>query len=356
MIIVWMSRLEKTEVSGQVRSGLVTVGEEEGKWLVLWEQDGEWTHDTEDANSTWYEGEIWAEMCAALRRGVASLMRKGYEPTLGFTPDTQQHERRMKERNEWIHCFGDLNVDDELYHKLVQWRKEVASSIRRAPYWITTNRMLRLVSAFVPQTLEELKQLPGFGEAKVHAYGEAIIAITAPIPRRTTFPLDWVSAAVGPAAFLQWVYQQEEQKMSGELNRLVEKRTLIDAVQQRLEPEVLMERLNVDRRELLVRIEALSEEGYDMMSYADHVLSEIDVDIRSRIEDSLQEMGMDYLKPIYIQIFGQEALKEASAVIQRRYEYIRLVRMQLRNFSRKEQGSIRSRSTRSRVNVEAKAV
>ncbi|MBD8499827.1 HRDC domain-containing protein [Paenibacillus arenosi] len=356
MIIVWMSRLERAEVSGQVRSGLVTVGEEEGKWLVLWEQDGDWDHQTEDANSTWYEGDIWAEMCAALRRGVASLMRKGYEPTLGFTPDTQQHERRMKERNEWIHCFGDLHVDEELYQKLVQWRKEVASSIRRAPYWITTNRMLRLVSAFVPQTVEELKQLPGFGEAKVHTYGEAIIAITAPIPRRTTFPLDWVSAAVGPAAFLQWVYQQEEQKMSGEFNRLVDKRTLIEAVQQKLEPEVIMERLNVDRRELLVRIEALSEEGYDMMSYAEHVLSEIDTEMRTRIGDSLQQLGMDYLKPIYIQTFGQEALKDASAIIQRRYEYIRLVRMQIRNSSRTEQGSARPSSTRSRVDVEAKAV
>lgn len=185
MQAVWMARMEKQVDGEELYQGLLSAGEEDGKWLVIWEPEAM----TADHGSislleelvqaqTWYEGESWQEMRAALRSGMALLLREGYQPMLGFMPDTNLHERRMKERNEWICCYGDLHVNDQLYEKLVQWRREVAISTRRAPYWVATNRMLRLVSAFVPHTADELKQLPGFGEAKVSAYAEKIVEIT----------------------------------------------------------------------------------------------------------------------------------------------------------------------------------
>ena len=46
-----------------------------------------------------------------------------------------------------------------------------AASDRKAPYFVATNRLLRLISAFVPHTMDELMQLPGVGESKAAEYG-----------------------------------------------------------------------------------------------------------------------------------------------------------------------------------------
>lgn len=334
MQVVWMTRMEQRSQETGNSTGLVSAGEENGKWLVLWESEdgkllekaGLMSMEQPDAQ-VWYEGQSWQEMRAALRSGMAKLLHEGYQPSLGFMPDTNLHERRMKEQNEWIICYGDLYVNDKLYEQLAQWRRETAGTLRRAPYWIATNRMLRLVSAFVPQTADELKQLPGFGEAKVKSYGDALLAITQKVERQTSFPLDWVGAVVTERAFVEWVYEQEKVKMDSELLRLKERRVLLEGIRDGLQALELMEQLQVDRRELLVRVEALAEEGYDMMSFIQKELADVTLEELTSIRSALTELGMEYLKPVFVHIYGEEALNGAGIELQRRYEYIRLMRL-----------------------------
>ena len=336
MQAVWMARMEK-QVDGETEfEGLLSAGEDEGKWLVIWEPE-ELSADLSTNSSihelaqaqTWYEGESWLEMRAALRSGMAQLLREGFQPVLGFMPDSNLHERRMKERNEWICCYGDLHVNDQLYEKLAQWRREMAISTKRAPYWIATNRMLRLVSAFVPHTADELKQLPGFGEAKVASYAEAIVAITKLVERQTSFPLDWVAGAVPESEFVRWVYEQEQAKMDSELGKLTQRRLLLEGVRSGLSAGELMERLQIDRRELIMRIETLSSDGYDMLPFIELELSDTTEEEAAAIRSALQELGTEYLKPVFIRIYGEEGLNGSSTEMQRRYERIRLLRMTL---------------------------
>ena len=336
MQAVWMARMEKQADGEELYQGLLSAGEDEGKWLVIWEPE-DMPEDYDRPSSmdelvqaqTWYEGESWQEMRAALRSGMAQLLREGYQPVLGFMPDTNLHERRMKERNEWICCYGDLHVNDQLYEKLAQWRREMAISTRRAPYWIATNRMLRLVSAFVPQTAEELKQIPGFGEAKVASYADAVVAITQLFERQHSFPLDWVVSTVPESEFIRWVYEQEQAKMESELGKLTQRRLLLEGVRNELSAAELMERLQIDRRELIMRIETLSSEGYDMQPFIELELSDTSKEEEQAIRSALLELGTEYLKPVFMRIYGEEGLNGSSSEMQRRYERIRLLRMTL---------------------------
>lgn len=336
MQAVWMARMEKQGDGEEQYQGLLSAGEDEGKWLVIWEPEdvpGDYERpsslDVLVQAQTWYEGESWQEMRAALRSGMAQLLREGFQPVLGFMPDTNLHERRMKERNEWICCYGDLHVNDQLYEKLAQWRREMAISTRRAPYWIATNRMLRLVSAFVPHTAEELKQIPGFGEAKVASYADAIVAITQLFERQHCFPLDWVVSTIPESEFIRWVYEQEQAKMESELGKLTQRRLLLEGVRNGLSAPELMERLQIDRRELIMRIETLSSEGYDMQPFVELELSDTSKEEEQAIRSALLELGTEYLKPVFLRIYGEEGLNGSSAEMQRRYERIRLLRMML---------------------------
>ncbi|MDK8183102.1 HRDC domain-containing protein [Paenibacillus sp. UMB4589-SE434] len=335
MLVVWMTRMEKVTAAGVTITGLVSAGEEEGKWIVLWETgvsdqvDDITDNHIQQESVTWYEGGVWLEMRAALRSGMARLLSIGFQPALGFMPDTNIHERRMKEHNEWINCYGDLNVNDTLYERLTAWRREQAISLKRAPFWIATNRMLRLVSAFVPYSAEELRQLPGFGEAKVRAYAESITAITKTIGRAAEFPLNWVRETVSEPVFLKWVYEQEQAKLNNEFGKLVERRMLLEGIQNQMSAEQLTGHLKIDRRELLVRIEALVADGYDIHDFIELELSIISSEERQSIIAALAELGVEYLKPVFVRVYGEDALQMASGELQRKYEYIRLVRMTL---------------------------
>lgn len=326
MNVIWMTRLEKGTAGEQSTGGLLSAGEQEGKWLVLWEDTAAGIPSDKTADIL-YEGAVWSEMRAALRAGVARLLSAGYQPALGFIPDMNLHERRMKERNEWIHCYADLNRNDTLYELLAAWRRDQAVASRRAPYWIATNRMLRLVSTYIPHTEEELRQLPGFGESKVKAYKDSILRITTAINRETEFPLDWVQEKVPQADFLKWIYEQEELKMNQELRRLTERRLLLEGIQAGTDAKELMNLLNIDRRELMVRIEAVSGEGYDVHPFIDQELQNVPLEEQQAIEAALQELGGEYLKPIFAQVYGEEALESSGSEMQKRYERIRLLRM-----------------------------
>lgn len=355
MKVVWMARLEQMKQEDEEKIqlnkqqadnlpqsfqsiiaayGLITAGEEEGKWIILWEPDGQ-------PPEIWFKGTVWAEMRAALRLGIARLLLAGYRLSIGFVPESDIHEHKMKGRNDWIACYADLYMCSDVYEVLAKWRREVAGKLKRTPFWIATNRMLRIVSALLPHTLEELRQLPGFGDAKLNAYGKDIIAITKQFERNTTFPLDWISSAVSEEEFVKWVYSEWESKQQQELTKLATHRMLLEGLEQRLSFEQLMEKLRIDRRELIMRIEMIEREGYKVDMLAESALTSMPRKLRSAIESAFAELGDEYLKPVYIRAYGAEALEKSYAEMQANYEQLRLLRL----LQRSKRGEERIRIT-----------
>ncbi len=68
-------------------------------------------------------------------------------------------------------------VDQNLYSKLEQWRRETAKTEDRAAYLILTNETLQQIATLKPQSLEDLLAIKGIGEVKLERYGEVLLQL-----------------------------------------------------------------------------------------------------------------------------------------------------------------------------------
>lgn len=68
-------------------------------------------------------------------------------------------------------------VAEPLLSTLRCWRGQTARQMRVPPYVLLTDRTLRALVALKPRTAEELRRIPGMGEAKVSRYGAAILEV-----------------------------------------------------------------------------------------------------------------------------------------------------------------------------------
>lgn len=71
-----------------------------------------------------------------------------------------------------------IEVDEELYERLKQWRSERARSDGVAPFMIAHNTTLVALSATPPTTMGQLLGTPGMGPKKAELYGPDILEIT----------------------------------------------------------------------------------------------------------------------------------------------------------------------------------
>jgi hypothetical protein len=70
-----------------------------------------------------------------------------------------------------------FEYDQDLYTRLETWRRETAKAEDRAAYLILTNDTMKNIAASKPQTMQELLDVKGIGEAKLERYGEALLRI-----------------------------------------------------------------------------------------------------------------------------------------------------------------------------------
>lgn len=71
-----------------------------------------------------------------------------------------------------------LNPDEDLlYEALREWRAEMSKEKQLSPFIIVENKPLIRVSKIRPTSLEELKNIKGFGDYRVTEYGNSIIDI-----------------------------------------------------------------------------------------------------------------------------------------------------------------------------------
>ncbi|MCC3377092.1 HRDC domain-containing protein [Cohnella sp. REN36] len=327
MQIVFLNRFEREgDFAGDAR-GQVFIGEEQGNWSAGWHALPE---QSEQPQELWYEGTSWEELLSAFRHGVARRMREGFRPLLdGMLEETPFWERRPQ-LQALLQCYAEGKEGaEELLVPLRLWRRAKAAEEKRAAYMIATNRELQMLAVYVPQTLAELQQIPGFGKLKTERYGADLVALLADCERGHGYPLDWVAEAVSAEAFADWTFRQKEERYGKSLALVQDKRKLLAGIRQGRSLAELAEELKLSRRELLERIERLDDDGYDVLPLVELELRDIPEAERDGAILAMSELGDRYLKPLQKRVYGPPA-EGSEAEVERQYEKLRLVRIRFR--------------------------
>ncbi|MEF2966906.1 HRDC domain-containing protein [Paenibacillus sp. M1] len=326
MRMVFLNSLERKESGAICGSAQVWIGEEDGVWRMGWnENDGEGERET-----IWYEGCSWSEMLHVYRHRLVVKLSEGYRPVVeGIWDEREELQRRGMGAQKLI-CYSELHENEALYNELCVWRRKKAASARKAPYLIASNRLLRLVSVFRPQSVEELLQLPGFGEAKAGEFGAELLEMTqSPGGERPgPFPLDWVEREIDEEVFRSWMYKQKEAKLRQEMVKFSLRRQILEALAQGLNLEGLCERTGLERREAVEWLEVLEKEGYVTESLIRLELAEMPDDEQQAVWQAFEELGDSFLKPVLQRVYDQERIERGG--LDQLYEKLRLLRISYR--------------------------
>jgi len=321
MKVLFQNQLEKAH-NGEVLVARVVIGETDGGYRAAWEED----HGEGGKREIWYEGTSWEELNAVFRYRVMQKRSDGFVPLLEGLPGIwDERSSFFRTRPNLLHFYSERYANEELLQELRAWRRRRAADERKSPYFVADNRLLSMISAFVPQTMEELRQLPGVGEFKAAHYGAEVLQITAKYERKTGFPLDWVEREVDPDAFTVWMWKQKEQKYRAEFDRLMTKRKALKAIGEGCGVDELCGRMSMSKRHAVALVERLAEEGCDVSPLLDKECGGIPDQERRRALDAFARLGDKLLKPVYASVYEGQA--SDSQETEARYLRLRLLRL-----------------------------
>lgn len=325
MQIVFMNRLSKHANNVQEMFAQLWIGEEEGVWSLGWK---DFVHAEEITDNLWYVGASWSEMLSVYRHELAVKMGEGFRPLIdGIFHEEDSLPSRNTEHLK-LQYYSEQHCNEQIYEQLSSWRRVRSSSERKAPYILASNRLLKLLSTYLPQTPEELRQLPGVGEGKASQYGAEWLAITAAAPRDHQFPLNWVNRQVDEESFVSWLYKQKELKYKKQLERLRLRRLLLQGIEQGLGMDQLKEDCGVSRRELLEAVEELEKEGYSVEKLIAQELANMPQEQQDAVWNAYMELGDVFLKPVLYKVYGEEF--SAPGGLDLYYEQLRMIRIRFR--------------------------
>ncbi|QYR22951.1 HRDC domain-containing protein [Paenibacillus sp. sptzw28] len=325
MQVVFLNTFEKMEADGRALQAQLSICEQDGVWSVIWTDS---PNGKADRQAVWFEGGSWEEMMAAFRHGVAIQMGGGYSPLLDGMLDDRRTVTGTGSLYSMLQCYGEINANQDLYDALREWRRARAVSDKKSAYLVATNRMLWMISAFIPQQPDELNQIPGWGEAKQASFGEDVLAITRRFERNTSFPLDWVAESLDQQAYTQWLFKQKENKYKTQMDKQQEKRLLLGAIAEGKSLAELQTQLEMPRRDLMERIEKLETEGYDMEPLIERELEQMPESEQLLVWDALLSVGDQYLKPVLYKVYGEDSVQ--GKPLDLLYDRLRLIRLRYR--------------------------
>ena len=324
--LLFMNTLEKKAGENHVISAQVIIGENKGIWHAMWSEARDTGHDEQE---NWYEGHNWNELISSLRANLMLKLSDGFLPLISVPWDEAQHSLGEKGRwNALLQCYSQSHLHVEVMDALRKWRRDKAAELAKAPYIIATNRMLEMIAALLPQSAEELKQLPGFGNEKAVQFGEDIFTITRSIERTTSFPLTWIEQAVEPIVLQQWIIEQKERKRKVEQDKSSRKRRFLEAIWQGLTLDLIVKELSISRREAILLVEEMDHEGYDVTPLIEKELDQVKAELKVLAWEQYEQQGDRYLKPIFQVISKQGELSNSES--DQTYQWLRLLRIQYR--------------------------
>jgi hypothetical protein len=325
MNLVFVNSFEKRKEDGLFLHAQVSIAERNGNWQVVWTGAGE---GDKPEREVWYEGGKWQDMLTAFRLHLAEKAADGYLPLI----DGHSDDEWMAGKGGFIRMlqyYGEHHADPELYEKLRKWRRERSMREKKPSYLYATNRVLRMIACYVPKTMDELAQIPGFGEHKRNLYGRELLAITESHGRTTAFPLDWVPAKVDAHDFRLWLHRQRETRTRTLLERKEAKRRMLGLIAAGRPLADIAESLKLSRRETVLLAEELATEGHAFDGWLENALKDMPAAEREKAWAAMQADGGRYLKPVLQKTYGEEELKERD--LEQLYEWLRLLRMLMRS-------------------------
>jgi hypothetical protein len=324
MNLVFLNSLEKMTEEDRVKTAQVSICEDKGNWHVFWNESQE---DGRPVQESWFEGQPWEAMLEEFRRNIRQKLEDGYSPLI-----REPFQRYTAERANFallLQYYGDTRANEAVYEELRLWRRERAIKESKSAYIVATNSQLRMISSFLPQTIDELKQIPGMGKQRSDLYASDLLAITAKHVRQTSFPLDWVKLDVDESEYLQWLDKLEEDKENARQLRKQTKMKLLEGIANGVELAKLQQQLSLRRRDLLAMVEELDREGYDVQPLIDTELKSMPSEEREKAWSAFEEQGDRYLKPVMQLVYPEPTSLESSKV-NMVYEWLRLLRLQFR--------------------------
>lgn len=324
MNLVFMNSLEKKGEENRVITAQVSIGEQHGKWHVLWtEPNPKGNHEQQ----SWYEGDRWDEMLAVFRERITEQCNAGFQPVVAEWSQRNELPERWG-LTQILHYYSEINVHQELFDRLREWRRKHASAMKMAPFMVASNRELMMISVFLPQTEAELLCIPGFGETKLRSYGKDILAHTESYTRSTSFPLGWVTEAIDFEDFKHWIRQQKENKVKAEAERRENKRLLLKHISSGTSLTLIQQELHFSRRDICRWLEELDQEGYAIESWIETELKTIPLEKRELALKEFKAQGDRFLRPIAEKVYGKEELKLQKT--DEMYGWLRMLRLCLR--------------------------
>jgi ATP-dependent DNA helicase RecQ len=109
------------------------------------------------------------EQSRALLRGDAEIRLR--QPVVGVKAS------KKRDRRERASLLDDGTYDRDLFEALRKWRRAEAEERGVPPYVIFGDRTLRELARVQPGTLTELRDVYGIGDAKLEAFGKALLEI-----------------------------------------------------------------------------------------------------------------------------------------------------------------------------------
>lgn len=323
--LVFMNSLEKLTEDQHTLSGQVSISEEHGRWHVLWSEQ---SSNGKVLQENWYEGTAWEDMLQVFRYRISTKMSEGYLPVLEEVTNQFETPKGREEKLQMVICYSEWNRNDKLYEELRTWRRDLAFKENKAAYFIATNRLLGLISTFVPHTKDELKQIPGFGAHRLENYGDAILAITAKYKQEKSFPLDWVPFEMDRRKFTLWYFQQKQLKLNKESNQQKLKKKLLTMIEEGATISEMSKKLELSDREVIEWIERLDLEGYAIDAVLELEMAQMPDSLLKQAKEAFDKLGDRYLKPVFQRIYGDKVPAELDR--NQVYGWLRILRIHYR--------------------------
>jgi DNA-directed RNA polymerase specialized sigma24 family protein len=304
-------------------TGCVLVTEQGGIWSLVWEDEA--------SSVEIYVGEDASKLRQLLAGRLRQWENEGWKPLLPFKLNIKNAGAQLTA----VDYYSDHHFNGDCYEELRRWRWDKAREQGISAFILATNRALKQLSTFVPQTEDQLEQIPALGAKQRKSHGEDILVITRKYESLYPYPLDWVAGEVDVTELEGWKIEQQERKTAeAKAREELEQKEKADLLNMVGEGRRLTEICQVFGRApstILKRVDRLSAEGYELHYWLQKEVD--DIERAGEILALAQQHGTNLAKPIFEAL--HEDLPLGAAEKRQSYNEIRTILSYLKTLNHK---------------------